>query len=109
MEEKLTRAQQNALHKYFRDVADALNSAGIEVKTFIKVEIPFTAEIVKDHIWRPIQEIYLGKQSTKELNKKKDIDAVYEILNRGLGEKGIHVPFPSEESMLENLKIEEQN
>ena len=48
----------------------------------------------------------LCDQCKKSINiGKKDIDVIYEIINRELGEKtGVHVPFPS----MEALMLEEQ-
>ena len=59
--------------------------------------------MIKDYLWRPVQEIYLSKKSTTELNTE-DINTIWEILNRHLGEKfGIHVEFPS----IEELELKE--
>lgn len=44
-----------------------------------------------------------GKESTTELNTS-DIDKIYEVININLGEKtGVHVPFPSNEEMMNQL------
>ena len=97
MNEKQRTTQQNrALHKLFTQIAYELNEAGYDMKKTLRadVEIPWTSAMVKEHLWRPIQEIYLQKHSTKELNTQ-ELDKPYEILNRFLAGKGIHVPFPS--------------
>lgn len=100
--EKITQrtpTQNNALHLYFEMLAEALNEAGLDMKKMMKADIPWNAYNVKNELWRPIQEAQLGKKSTTQLTTK-DIDKVYETLNRLLGEKkGIHVPFPSIEMM----------
>jgi hypothetical protein len=59
-----------------------------------EVEIPWTMETVKDYLWRPVQEIYKGKHSTTELTTK-EVNQIWEVINRHLGERGVHVPFPS--------------
>jgi len=62
-------------------------------------DIPWTAENIKNHIWRPVQDIFLDKKSTTELTTS-DIDRIYDIINKRLGEKfGVHVDFPSEDIM----------
>ena len=96
-----TLTQNRALHKYFILVAKALNDAGYEMRTFLKegIEIPFTGASVKEYLWRVIQDAYLKKKSTTELDKK-DIDTVYEIMNRALSTKGVHVPFPNKKTEL---------
>ena len=109
IKEKLTRKQQNALHVYFQLIADALNDAGMDMRVFLKpgIQIPWTKNSVKDYLWRPVQKIYLQKESTTELSKRKDIDQVYDILNRHLAERGLHVDFPSLEEIM--LKLHQKN
>ena len=94
-----TSTQNKALHLYFELLADELNSAGLDMKKTLKqtVDIPWSKETVKDYLWRPIQNAQLEKESTTELTTD-EINKVYEVLNRHLGEKlQIHVPFPSSE------------
>jgi len=69
------------------------------MKTVLKhdVEIPWTQETAKDHLWRPIQQAMLKKESTTELDTA-EVRQVYEVLNRHLsGKLGVTVPFPSNE------------
>ncbi len=97
-----TTQQNKALHKYFELVAEALNNAGLDMRKTLKpsVEIPWTGDTIKNYLWRPIQTEYLGKKSTTELTTK-DIDKIYDILNRHLGEKfGITEPFPSLDGLI---------
>lgn len=94
-----TPKQNSALHLYFTLLADELNAAGLDMRHVIRdeVDIPWSAYTVKNHLWRPIQESQLGKESTTKLTTK-EIDLIYDTLNRVIGERvGIHVPFPSEE------------
>lgn len=95
-----TNQQNKALHTYYSLLANTLNAAGYDMKRTLKqdVEIPWTPETVKNYLWRPVQSAQLQKESTTELTTR-EIDAVWETLNRHLGEKfGVFVPFPSEES-----------
>ncbi|HQI26285.1 MAG TPA: hypothetical protein PLY95_03520 [Candidatus Paceibacterota bacterium] len=95
-----TLRQNNALHKYFEMASVALNDAGYDIKKTLnsKLEHPWNGERFKELIWRPVQEACLGKKSTTELCKAREIDIVYEVINKHLSEKyGIYVPFPSEE------------
>ena len=90
-----TLQQNKALHKYFSLVAEALNDKQLTVKTIIKADIEWNPISVKSLLWKPIQEAVLQKKSTTEL-KRKEIEDVYDTINRALGEKfGIHVPFPT--------------
>ena len=97
-----TLKQNSALHLYFSNLAEELNDAGFDMKKTIRVDIPWTPYTVKEYLWRPLQEAYLLKRSTTELDKQKEIDEVYDILNRVISERtGVHVPFPNIEMMLD--------
>ena len=97
-----TLKQNAALHLYFSNLAEELNDAGFDMKKTIRVDIPWSAMTVKEYLWRPLQEAYLLKRSTTELERGKEIDEVYDILNRVIAERtGIHVPFPNIELMLD--------
>lgn len=92
-----TLQQNRALHKLFNLLADELNESGLDQRKVLKesVDIPWTPEAIKNQIWRPIQQAQLNKQSTTELTTK-EIDEVFDTINRHLGEKfSIHIPFPS--------------
>jgi len=98
-----TDAQNRALHEYFTQLANALNEAGFDIRKTIRegIDIPWTKNSVKEYLWRPVQEAYLKKHSTTELNKTKDIDAVYDIVNRAISERcGVSVPFPSIDELM---------
>lgn len=95
-----TPRQNSALHTYFGLLAQALSDAGLDMKKTLKAdaEIPWTADTVKEFLWRPVMKAQLGKTSTTELSTKQ-IDEVYETLNRHLGDKfGVSVLFPSVEN-----------
>jgi len=110
MEDKKRTIQQNkALHKYFGLLADTFNQAGLDMKKVLKpeIDIPWSPESVKEYIWKPIQKAQLQKSSTTELTTK-DIDKVFDTINRFLGEKfGITEPFPSIEEIISKQREEE--
>lgn len=91
-------AQQNkALHLYFEQLAQTLNDAGLDMRLVLKenVQISWTKDNVKDYLWRPFQMALIRKHSTAKLDKKKEIDLVWENLNRHLVEKfGAVAEFP---------------
>ena len=98
-----TLTQNNALHLYFDMLAEALNDAGLDMRKTLKhdIEIPWTRENVKNHLWRPIQKALTEKHSTTELDRIEP-SQIYEVLNRHLADKfKVHVPFPSEETQSE--------
>lgn len=92
------------MHKWFKEVSDMFNEHGIDMRTFIRegIDIPFTPETIKSHLWKPIQEAYMQEKSTTRL-KRKDVSAVYDILNKVIAERtGLHIPFPSLEVLTQN-------
>lgn len=102
MNEQRTPQQNRALHLYFTLVADRLNAAGLDMRAVLKpdVEIPWSSDTVKEFLWRPVQKLSVGKDSTTVLTTR-EIDRVYDVLNRFLAEKhGIHEPFPSLEELM---------
>ncbi len=102
-EEKRTLPQNNSLHLYFTQLAEALNNAGYDVKKTLReeIEIPWTSYLIKELIWRKLQIAMLGKESTTELLKEKEIDLIYEVINREIGNRtGVAIPFPSEEELM---------
>lgn len=114
---KRTPSQNNALHKFFELVADALNSRGWTIRKTLahyKVDIEWSPESVKNDMWRPIQIAVTGKRSTADLKKHGEMDQVYDHVNRFLsGEPfNVHIPFPndpdkeSSRSMLSGPKID---
>lgn len=97
-----TLTQNAALHVLFTLLAEELNSAGLDMKKVLKpeVDIPWNPKTVKDWLWRPLMKAQLGLTSTTELNTK-NIDDVFDTLNRHLGEKfGLQVDFPSVETIM---------
>lgn len=97
-----TLTQNAALHLYFTHLAAALNASGFDLRRTLKqdVEIPWTPDLVKQWLWKPIQNAMLNKDSTTQLTTK-EIDEVLDVLTRHLGEKlGISVEFPSVESLI---------
>lgn len=98
---KRTSQQNRSLHLYCELLADALNSAGYEMKAVLavkQIDVPWSPERVKEVLWRPIQIAMTGKHSTTDLNRLEP-GQVYEVLNRHIAQNfGVSVPWPSEES-----------
>ena len=92
-----TPQQNKGIHLYCTWLAKALNDKGLTVhmeylgKT---VDMPFSMEWVKEHIWRPAMEILTGHTSTTKLHRDQ-ISPIYDVLNRHFIEThDIYVPFP---------------
>jgi len=88
--------QSAALHVFLRLIAKELNQAGFSVHNFFKegVEIPFSDELVKEHIWRPVQRAITGKDSSQSLTTV-ETQKIAEYVNLALAERGVHVPWPT--------------
>lgn len=91
---KRTIAQNNALHLWLGQLAHTLNNAGMDMKKTLKphVEIPWTVQSAKEHLWRPIQIAMTDKESTKE-QERADYSKIYETICRHLAQShGITAP-----------------
>jgi len=94
---KRTNKQNAAIHVFFALLAKELNESGLDMKRVLKEEtdIPWTSDLVKEYLWKPIQKAALDTTSTTKLDRIQ-VSHVYDILTRHLGQKfGISVPFPS--------------
>lgn len=103
LEKRRSSLQNRALHLYFTLLATALNDAGYDMRKTIKqdIDIIWSGKMVKEYLWRPIQKTYLQEKSTTRL-KTGDIDKVYDILNKAIGERcGVYVPFPSIDNLID--------
>ena len=91
-----TGRQNSALHLYFGLLAEHLNNGGFSLQQVVKVPIEWSADNVKEHLWKPVQKFAIGSDSTKLLKKVEDIELIHDTLTRMLASKGIeNVPFPS--------------
>lgn len=102
--EARTNQQNRALHLYYTKYSNALNKAGYDVRKTISqnVNLPWTPELVKEYIWRPLQEHKFKTRSTRGL-KTNQIDDVVDLINISIGERtGVTISFPSMEEVLHN-------
>jgi len=101
---KRTDQQNKALHLWFHQLAKSLNDEGYSIQHVLSkktVDVPWTDTAVKEILWRPLQEIMVGEESTAQADSG-DYTKVYETINRHLSTLfGVHVPFPSMESLAE--------
>lgn len=104
-EQQRTSRQNRAIYKLFTEIAREMQSQGIEQKTvmdnLVGYDAPVTPDFIKQ-VWKAIQFTMYRTTSTKDLTTKQ-IDEVFDVLNKFLGEKfAIHIPFPSMESLMLN-------
>ena len=89
-----TLTQNRALHLFCQWLADTLNDAGDDMRKTLRqdVDIPWTCESVKEHLWRPIQIAMTDKRSTTEITTVEPTE-IHAVLSRHLGQKlGIACP-----------------
>ena len=98
-----TLTQNASLHKFCSMLAQAMNEAGFDFRVFIKegYPVPFTEELVKEYIWKPIQKAVTGHESTTK-PEPKQYSEVYDALNVKLAEHGLYVPWPCRENLIAN-------
>ena len=94
-----SQTQNAALHLFCSQLADALNDAGFDFRAFIKegYPVPFNENLVKEHLWKPIQKAITGKDSTTK-PERHEYALIYDSLNVKLAEHGLFVPWPCKES-----------
>ena len=99
---KRSSQENRALHVLFQNIAYELNRLGL-VFTFrgikgMEIETTYTPDIVKNFLWKPLQDALVKKESTTQLTHN-DIGLIFEILGKWFAENGIEISFPSMESM----------
>lgn len=91
-----TERQNNAMHLWFRQMAEQLNDAGYSATHPFndEIEVPFTEVLVKEMLYKPIIQAMFDKKSTATLSGSQ-VSQAAEVLVRWLSEKkGIYTPFP---------------
>ena len=98
-----TPKQNNALHTFCDSIAVKCNNAGYwyEITSPVlksRIELPWTKENVKSHMWKPVQRaLYPGTSSSKDLSTK-ELSVVAEALATWLADKHkLNVYFPKED------------
>lgn len=102
-----TLAQNRALHKMFEVLADELNDRGKYISTVIRADARWDKNRVKELIWRAVQEKMFNKTSTTSLTTK-EIDEIFEVIQKALAEMGIVIVFPSINSIMDRELLSEQ-
>ncbi len=100
--QKRSSQQNKSLHVLFQNISFELNRIGMEF-TYngikgIEIQTTYTPEIVKEFLWRPLQNALLKKESTTKLTTQ-DINMIFEILGKWFSEKGVIIDFPSAETI----------
>jgi hypothetical protein len=102
-----TSLQNRSLHLYFKNLANALNDSGNDMKVTLstisdKPEIPWSMLSVKERLWQPVMDSIINQKSTARM-EKKDVSIVYDALNRVLINRlGVSVQFPERSQLFES-------
>jgi len=105
LEKKQTRSdsQNRALHLFFTIISSQLNEMGLEFKYLgLKgqiLETRYTPDLIKNYVWRPIQEIMFDIKSTRKINTKQ-INDIIDVLAKFFAERGVLIEFPSIETLM---------
>lgn len=93
-----TGQQNKALHVFCGLLAQTLNDSGYDMRRTLRhdVEVPWTAQAVKEYMWRPVQIAVLGVESTTDMTTQ-DPTEVHQVLARHLASRlgVICPPWPS--------------
>lgn len=102
VEDTCTPAQFNAAHAWFEMCAATLNAAGLDMKRGTKAtySLPWTKQSFKDYIWKPLQLVMTGKESSKDGGKMEYPEVSETITRHFAQEYGVQLPpWPSRESV----------
>lgn len=101
--EQRTKQQNRAIHKLYTTLANDLNEKGLDARLILKpsYQIWWTPEMIKRDLWKPLQKVMYGKESTTELTTV-EVSRVYEQLAKIIGEEhGVSIDFPSAEALID--------
>jgi len=104
-----TLKQNNSLHAWCSDLAEALNDSGLSMMKVLKheAEIPWTKITVKELLFKQIMQAMFHKDSTTQLTTKEMI-RVADTLTRHLSVKfDVITPWPSLEEQY-NQSLEDK-
>ncbi len=99
---KRTSAQNRALHLYFNQLSDQLNSAGYTFTNFLGIELSFTPELIKESIWKPTMQEMFNIKSTTKLTTEM-INQLITVFSKHFGERSIYVEFPNWQIFLNKM------
>jgi len=97
-ERQRSNRQNKALHLYCAHLSEALNTAGISQRVFLRgLEVENSPDSVKA-VFRALGKAKYLKGSTKDLTTKECSD-LYDEINKQSSKIGVFVPWPSEEEL----------
>ena len=102
-----TSAQNRALHLYFTKIAAQFINLGWTYNyicpfTGNTIDLPWTGNLVKDYMWKPIQKDLFNIDSTTKINTKQ-INSIIDVLSAHFGKHGVGVEFPNWQAYLNKI------
>ena len=91
-----TERQNNAMHLWFREIAEKLNDAGYHATHPFnsEVEVPFTEVLVKEMLYKPIIKAMYDKKSTTGLSGRELSEAADVLVKWLVEHKEVLALFP---------------
>lgn len=90
-----TLQQNKALHLWCEHIANKLNNAGMYMSEFLKLEVEWSKDKVKEVVIKPLIKQMFGKSSTTQLSKQQ-LQKVIDVVTLAFANRGIEIPqFPS--------------
>jgi hypothetical protein len=101
---KRTGKQNNSLHEFFENIANACNDSGQEMEVSSPmlsktITVRWTKDSVKEYIWRPVQKaMFPNTHSTADLTTTELMRVTEQLQHFLVTRFTINVEFPSVES-----------
>lgn len=102
-----TIKENRALHLWMKHISNELNEIGETFHYFgisgKEFEMKFTEKIVKEFVIKPIIITLFNIESTTKLTNS-NINELIDVINKFMSKKGIYLPWPSINSLIEYYK-----
>lgn len=96
--DKISPKQRGAMYTYFQNLADAMNDAGYDTQTVIKLPLGLTKDIVKQGIAKVLMNAMFDGMTSIENLTPAQAQQLYETMNNATAEKfGVSMEFPHNE------------
>jgi hypothetical protein len=97
-----TSQQNKSLHQFFNIISTQLNEMGLEfgyqgIKG-IDITVMYTPTIVKELVWKPIQNALFDTDSTTKLDTFQ-MNQIIDVISKFFLDRGVDIEFPSIESL----------
>jgi len=101
---KRTGKQNNSLHEFFENIANACNDTGHEMEVSSPmlsktITVQWTKESIKEYIWRPVQiAMYPDRYSSADLETTELMEVTKQLQHFLSTRFSLDIEFPSVES-----------